>query len=187
MNWAQLPNKESYASTAVVPHAVAVRALRRAADQEPTDRRARRVGQRTAHAEAADTATGSGAGSDATDRVEGWRAAMDEYTATEGGSAYLGSPFDDPRSANRTAHVLECKQQFVAAMMAPMAEAGICGEAPPAPAPGPASLSALEMLRLYREPPEAVADVKAVIARQDLAEAQKMAETQRIVRASPAR
>lgn len=52
-------------------------------------------------------------------------------------------------------------------------------ELPPAPSAG---VPMGELIRLYREHPAAMAEITATCARQDLAEAQKMAEIQRIVR-----
>ena len=49
------------------------------------------------------------------------------------------------------------------------------------PPPDPPGLNMFEICRLYRERPEAITHIKGVIARQDISEAQKMAELQRIV------
>ena len=92
-----------------------------------------------------------------------------------GGWPIVDPPAEQPRDIERLRQQLADEREDAAILRRRTMEA------PRAPAP--ASLSVSEVLRLYRERPEAAAEVKALIARQDLTEAQKMAEIQRVVRA----
>ena len=84
-------------------------------------------------------------------------------------------------AAHVTSHAVARIEVELASVRAILARRTAELAALPPPNPPP-SVPRSELLRLCRECPEAVAEIKAVVARQDLTEAQKMAEIQRITR-----
>jgi hypothetical protein len=91
-----------------------------------------------------------------------------------GGWPVLEPPAEPPRDIERLRQHLADEREDAA-----IGRRRAVGVAAP---PAPASVSMAELLRLVRERPEAVTEIRATIARQDLTEAQKWAEMHRIMR-----